>query len=108
MTTNLHARHFLKLLDFTQKEIEHLLELAAELKWAKASGTEEAKLTGNAQAVVAMGSEIGRCLGRGQRSRVQSFLHQSRYRGALRCPPASRSESSVNTIHRKSIYDFEQ
>jgi len=44
MTTNLHARHFLKLLDFTQKEIEHLLELAAELKWAKASGTEEAKL----------------------------------------------------------------
>jgi len=52
MTTNLHARHFLKLLDFTQKEIEHLLELAAELKWAKASGTEEAKLTGRNIALI--------------------------------------------------------
>jgi len=52
MGTNLHARHFLKLLDFTSKEIEHLLELAAELKWAKESGTEEPRLTGRNIALI--------------------------------------------------------
>jgi ornithine carbamoyltransferase len=52
MTVNLHARHFLKLLDFTRTEIEHLLELAAELKWAKSSGTEEPRLTGRNIALI--------------------------------------------------------
>jgi len=52
MATNLHARHFLKLLDFTQHEIEHLLDLAAELKWAKSSGTEEPRLTGRNIALI--------------------------------------------------------
>ena len=40
MAINLHNRHFLKLLDFTPAEIEYLLNLAAELKWDKYSGTE--------------------------------------------------------------------
>jgi ornithine carbamoyltransferase len=52
MATNLHARHFLKLLDFTHKEIEYLLDLAAELKWAKSSGTEEPRLTGRNIALI--------------------------------------------------------
>lgn len=52
MTTNLHARHFLKLLDFSRQEIEYLLELAAELKWAKSSGTEEQKLVGRNIALI--------------------------------------------------------
>jgi ornithine carbamoyltransferase len=52
MTINLHSRHFLKLLDFTQSEIEYLLELAAELKWAKSAGTEEQRLTGRNIALI--------------------------------------------------------
>jgi ornithine carbamoyltransferase len=52
MATNLHARHFLKLLDFSGKEIEHLLELAAELKWAKSAGTEEQRLNGRNIALI--------------------------------------------------------
>src|SRR5674476_721067 len=52
MATTLHARHFLKLLDFTHEEIEHLLDLAAELKWAKSSGTEEPRLTGRNIALI--------------------------------------------------------
>jgi ornithine carbamoyltransferase len=52
MATNLHARHFLKLLDFSGKEIEYLLDLAAELKWAKAAGTEEPRLTGRNIALI--------------------------------------------------------
>ncbi len=46
MVINLRNRHFLNLMDFSGEEIEYLLELAAELKWAKKSGTEEARLTG--------------------------------------------------------------
>ena len=52
MANILHARHFLKLLDFSGKEIEYLLELAAELKWAKSSGTEEPRLTGRNIALI--------------------------------------------------------
>ena len=52
MAINLHARHFLKLLDFSRKEIEYLLELAAELKWAKSSGTEEQRLVGRNIALI--------------------------------------------------------
>jgi len=52
MSINLHTRHFLKLLDFSQQEIEYLLELAAELKWAKSSATEEQKLVGRNIALI--------------------------------------------------------
>ena len=52
MVKNLHARHFLKLLDFSAKEIEFLLELAAELKWAKSAGTEEQRLVGRNIALI--------------------------------------------------------
>ena len=52
MAINMHGRHFVKLLDFSQKEIEHLLNLAAELKWAKASGTEEQRLIGRNIALI--------------------------------------------------------
>jgi len=52
MAINLHARHFLKLLDFSQQEINYLLELAAELKWAKSSGTEEMRLNGRNIALI--------------------------------------------------------
>jgi len=52
MSINLHARHFLKLLDFSQQEIHYLLELAAELKWAKSSGTEEMRLNGRNIALI--------------------------------------------------------
>ena len=47
MSINLHTRHFLKLLDFSSHEIEYLLDLAAELKWAKSSGTEEPRMVGS-------------------------------------------------------------
>lgn len=52
MAINLHGRNFVKLLDFSQKEIEYLLDLAAELKWAKSSGTEEPKLVGRNIALI--------------------------------------------------------
>jgi len=52
MSINLHARNFLKLLDFSQREIDYLLDLAAELKWAKSSGTEEQKLVGRNIALI--------------------------------------------------------
>jgi ornithine carbamoyltransferase len=52
MANKLHGRHFLKLLDFSPMEIEYLLELAAELKWAKSSGTEEQRLVGRNIALI--------------------------------------------------------
>ena len=52
MAINLHARHFLKLLDFSGKEIEFLLDLASELKWAKSAGTEELRLNGRNIALI--------------------------------------------------------
>ena len=46
MAFNLRNRNFLKLLDFTPKEIQYLLELSADLKKAKYSGTERQRLKG--------------------------------------------------------------
>ncbi|MDQ7114493.1 ornithine carbamoyltransferase subunit F, partial [Staphylococcus simulans] len=36
---NLRNRHFLTLLDFSQKEVEYLLNLSEDLKRAKYAGT---------------------------------------------------------------------
>ena len=44
MAFNLRNRNFLKLLDFTPKEITFMLDLAADLKKAKYAGTEQQKL----------------------------------------------------------------
>ena len=52
MTLDLRGRNFLKLEDFTPEEIRHLLDLAAELKAAKAGGTEEPRLTGKNIALI--------------------------------------------------------
>ncbi len=46
MAFNLRNRNFLKLLDFSTKEIQFLLELSAELKKAKYAGTEQKTLQG--------------------------------------------------------------
>jgi len=46
MSFNLRNRNFLKLLDFTPLEINHLLDLAASLKQAKYDGSEQQKLKG--------------------------------------------------------------
>jgi ornithine carbamoyltransferase len=46
MAFNLRNRNFLKLLDFTPQEIKYLLDLSADLKKAKYSGTEQQKLKG--------------------------------------------------------------
>lgn len=48
----LYRKNFLKLLDFQPSEIEYLLDLAAELKWAKKSGTEEPVLSGKNIALI--------------------------------------------------------
>jgi ornithine carbamoyltransferase len=52
MPVNLHNRHFLKLLDFTPEEIKYLLDLAADLKKAKKSGTEKQRLIGRNIALI--------------------------------------------------------
>lgn len=46
MGVNLHGRSFLKLLDFSQREITYLLDLARDLKRAKYSATEVPVLKG--------------------------------------------------------------
>lgn len=46
MSFNLRNRSFLKLLDFTPKEIHFLLDLAADLKKAKYAGNEQSRLKG--------------------------------------------------------------
>lgn len=46
MSFNLRNRSFLKLLDFTPKEIQFLLDLSADLKKAKYAGTEQQQLKG--------------------------------------------------------------
>ena len=46
MAFNLRNRNFLKLLDFTPAEIRFLLTLAADLKKAKYTGTEQPTLKG--------------------------------------------------------------
>ncbi|MFZ4401624.1 MAG: ornithine carbamoyltransferase [Bacteroidales bacterium] len=52
MAFNLKNRNFLKLLDFTPQEIKFLLELAASLKTAKYTGTEQQKLKGKNIALI--------------------------------------------------------
>ena len=52
MAYNLRNRSFLKLLDFSPKEIQHLLDLAAELKRAKYAGTEQPRLKGKNIALI--------------------------------------------------------
>ena len=52
MSYNLRKRNFLKLLDFTPKEIGFLLELSADLKKAKYAGTEQQKLRGKNIALI--------------------------------------------------------
>jgi ornithine carbamoyltransferase len=44
MAFNLRNRNFVKLLDFTPKEIKYLLDLSADLKKAKYAGTEQQRL----------------------------------------------------------------
>jgi len=52
MAFNLRNRHFLTLLDFTPKEINYLLDLSRDLKRAKYTGTEQAKLKGKNIALI--------------------------------------------------------
>ena len=52
MAYNLKNRSFLKLLDFSPKEIKYLLDLAAELKKAKYAGTEQPRLKGKNIALI--------------------------------------------------------
>ncbi|WP_260259923.1 ornithine carbamoyltransferase [Vibrio intestinalis] len=52
MAFNLRNRSFVKLLDFTPQEIQFLLDLSAELKKAKYSGTEQPKLQGKNIALI--------------------------------------------------------
>jgi ornithine carbamoyltransferase len=52
MAFNLKNRNFLKLLDFSTKEINYLLELSESLKKAKYTGTEKAQLSGKNIALI--------------------------------------------------------
>ena len=52
MAFNLRNRSFLKLLDFSPKEIQYLLDLAKELKRAKYAGTEQPRLKGKNIALI--------------------------------------------------------
>ena len=52
MTIKLRNRSFVKLLDFTPDEIRFLLRLAADLKAAKAAGTEQPRLAGKNIALI--------------------------------------------------------
>jgi ornithine carbamoyltransferase len=52
MAFNLRNRNFLKLLDFSPKEITFLLELSSDLKKAKYAGTEQPKLIGKNIALI--------------------------------------------------------
>lgn len=52
MTIDLRKRNFLTLLDFTPQEIRYLLDLAAELKAVKKSGTERPRLAGKNIALI--------------------------------------------------------
>lgn len=52
MAFNLRNRNFLKLLDFTPREINFLLALSADLKKAKYAGTEQKKLVGKNIALI--------------------------------------------------------
>jgi ornithine carbamoyltransferase len=52
MAFNLRNRNFLKLLDFTPKEIKFMLDLSADLKKAKYAGTEQQRLKGKNIALI--------------------------------------------------------
>ncbi len=52
MAFNLRNRNFLKLLDFTPKEIKFMLDMAMDLKTAKYAGTEQQKLKGKNIALI--------------------------------------------------------
>ncbi|MEK6213519.1 MAG: ornithine carbamoyltransferase subunit F, partial [Vibrio fluvialis] len=52
MAFNLRNRNFLKLLDFTPREIQHMLDLAVELKKAKYNGYEQPRLKGKNIALI--------------------------------------------------------
>jgi len=52
MAFNLRHRNFVKLLDFTPKEIKFLLDLSLDLKKAKYAGTEQQKLKGKNIALI--------------------------------------------------------
>ncbi len=52
MAFNLRNRSFLKLLDFTPKEIKFLLDLSVDLKKAKYNGTEQPRLAGKNIALI--------------------------------------------------------
>ncbi|MGP1515100.1 MAG: ornithine carbamoyltransferase [Bacteroidales bacterium] len=52
MAFNLRNRNFLKLLDFTPKEIQYMLDLARDLKRAKYAGSEQQHLKGKNIALV--------------------------------------------------------
>jgi ornithine carbamoyltransferase len=52
MSFNLRQRSLLKLLDFTPREVRYLLDLAHELKRAKAAGTEVPRLKGKNIALI--------------------------------------------------------
>jgi len=52
MALNLRSRHFLKLLDFSQAEIQFLLDLAIDLKKAKYGGYEQPQLKGKNIAMI--------------------------------------------------------
>ena len=52
MAYNLRNRSFLKLLDFSPREIQYLLDLARDLKRAKYSGTEQPRMKGKNIALI--------------------------------------------------------
>ena len=52
MAYNLRNRSFLKLLDFTPREIQYLLDLARDLKRAKYTGTEQPRMKGKNIALI--------------------------------------------------------
>ena len=52
MPFNLKHHSFLKLLDFTQRDIDYLIDLARDLKRAKYGGYEEQKLRGRNIALI--------------------------------------------------------
>ncbi len=52
MAFNLKNRHFLKLLDFSPKQIQFLIDLAADLKKASYAGTEQQRLKGKKIALI--------------------------------------------------------
>ncbi len=52
MAFNLKNRNFLKLLDFTPREIQHLIDLSIDLKRAKYNGYEQPRLSGKNIALI--------------------------------------------------------